>query len=473
MTAISTTTALTILIILGGGWILMGWWLGRKSISLEEYMLAGRNVGFALASSTALATWITSNTTLVAPQLTYQFGVWGMLGYSMAATGLILFATLAKRIRRLMPRGFTCGDFFRLRYGRFAWGVFLIVSICYALGWMVSLGMAGGVLLSALSDLGYALGVTVILVICVFYTMLGGLKAIIATDFIQAVVILLGLIIVGYACIDKLSLESIYYALEDLSPQLLNLIFPAAIMFFFNSLFFGVGEIFHSNVWWSRAFSFKSGVGEKAFLLAGFLWFPIPITAGFVALVAPLIGVYPPVADMVGPLIAASILGGVGAAVIFVVVFAAIASSLDSLLAATSDLLTKDVYAGMINSKLDDRGLIVVKKIFILALGFFTWIVCLPRISTLGEVLNFISAFVSSTIWPIVFGLYYMRLPGWAASMAMILGSTIGLTAYFLIGFYVAALVSTGVSLIVCLIGVLSNKNKFDWVCLKERDKIA
>ena len=44
-------------------WVFIGWWLGRKADSLDGYMLAGRNVGLALASATAMATWVTSNTT--------------------------------------------------------------------------------------------------------------------------------------------------------------------------------------------------------------------------------------------------------------------------------------------------------------------------------------------------------------------------------------------------------------------------
>ena len=148
---IPTQTALIILLLFGAGWIAFGWWLGRRNKTLEDYMLAGRNVGLALASATAMATWITSNTTLVAPQLTYQFGVWGMVGYSMAALGLIFFAPMAQRIKALMPSGYTCGDFIRLRFGRTAWYVFLVVSFFYAMGWLVSLGMAGGILLEALS----------------------------------------------------------------------------------------------------------------------------------------------------------------------------------------------------------------------------------------------------------------------------------------------------------------------------------
>ncbi|PTB82477.1 urea transporter, partial [Pseudidiomarina aestuarii] len=165
--ALSTELGLWLVVLFGGAWIAFGWYLGRANKSHEDFALAGRNVGMALAAATAMATWVTSNTTLVAPQLTYQFGIWGMVGYSFAALGLILFAPLAARIKQLMPNGYTSGDFIRLRYGRAAWWAFIVISVVYAFGWLVSLGMAGGILLQALSGLDYHIGMSAILLICV------------------------------------------------------------------------------------------------------------------------------------------------------------------------------------------------------------------------------------------------------------------------------------------------------------------
>jgi len=426
-------------------------------------MLAGRNVGLALAAATSMGTWITSNTTLVAPQLTYQFGIWGMIGYSMAALGLILFAPMARRIKLLMPEGYTCGDFIRLRYGKFAWIIFLIVSFFYAMGWLVSLGMAGGILLQSLSGLDYHIGMSVILFVCVAYTLLGGLRAVIATDYIQTIIILLGVLFIGYVCMRDVGLQNIYTSVSVEQPQLLNLMFPAAIMFLFNNIFFGIGEIFHSNVWWSRAFAFRDGIGKKAYLLAGLMWLPIPIVTGFVALAATYLNVFPPSADMIGPMVAAELLGSIGAVFVFIVVFSALASSLDSLLAATSDLLTQDIYHKLINDGASKEHLYKASKVIIIMLGITTWLLCLPRVTTLGELLNFTGAFVASTIWPIVFGLYQTRLSGVYAGVAMALGTICGLIAFFQIGFYVAALLSCLVSLIICLIGLALKDEAFEW----------
>src|SRR5690554_4004743 len=149
--ALNSSLGLTLVAIFGIAWVLFRWYLGRSNKTHEDFALAGRNVGFAFAAATAMATWVTSNTTLVAPQLTYQFGIWGMIGYSFAALGLILFAPLSARIRELLPHGYTSGDFIRLRYGKWAWRIFIFISMVYAMGWLISLGMAGGILLQALS----------------------------------------------------------------------------------------------------------------------------------------------------------------------------------------------------------------------------------------------------------------------------------------------------------------------------------
>ncbi|WP_462153567.1 sodium:solute symporter family protein [Pseudoalteromonas piscicida] len=453
-------------------WGFFGWWIGRRVQSHNEFALAGRNVGLAFACATAMATWVTSNTTLVAPQLTYQFGIWGMIGYACAAFGLLLFAPLSQRIKTLLPHGYTSGDFMRLRFGRFSWWVFLLISFVYAMSWLVSLGMAGGILLHTLSGLDYHLGMSIILLMCVVYTLFGGLKAVIATDFLQAIIILAGVVGIAIVVAMNVGLEPIHQKLGSDHPKLLDLLFPAAVMFLFNNIFFGLGEIFHSNVWWSRAFAFKGGVGKKAYFIAGLLWLPIPIVTGFIALAAPSLGLYPASADMVGPLVASQVLGYTGSIILFIVVFSALASSLDSLLAATSDLINQDIYLQYIKPKASDSERLKSAKWIIVLLGVVTWLLCLPKIATLGALLNFAGAFVASTIWPIVFGLYFARMTGNSAGWAMLLGTVSGLIGYFYIGFYVAALVSCAVSLLICVIAWRFSQQSFHWQALGTQSKV-
>jgi Na+/proline symporter len=104
-----------------------------------------------------------------------------------------------------------------------------------------------------------------------------------------------------------------------------------------------------------------------------------------------------------------------------------------------------------------------------LSLGVGTWLVCLLNLTTLASLLHFTGAFVASTIWPIAAGLYWRRTNKAGATLAMLLGSAGGLTAYFVIGFYVAALVGAAVSMIVVLTTTLLSPDSFAWEALSER----
>ena len=431
-------------------------------------MLAGRNVGLALGTATAMATWVTSNTTMLAPQFAYELGIWGMIAYSTAAFGLFMFAPLAKRIRALMPNGFTSGDFIRLRYGKATWILFLAISIFYGFTWLISMGMAGGILLNALAGIPYVVGMSVILFVCVAYTLFGGLFAVIGTDYIQSLIILIGIVIVGVGVLSFADFEASYTHLVEERPMLVSVMLPAAIMAIFNNLLFGIGEIFHSNVWWSRAFAMRKGIGEKAYALAGFFWLPVPIAAGFIALTSGALGINVTSPDMVGPLVAANILGKIGAAIVFVVAFASLASSVDSLLAATSDLITEDIYRKLINPNASEAKLRRASALIIVGLGLVAWLVCLPRVGTLATVLFFAGPMVGSCIWPIATGLFWKKANADGALWGMLLGTVIGLIAYFQIGWYAASLIGAAVSMVVTIIASMVSKQEFDWNRLNE-----
>jgi Na+/proline symporter len=117
----------------------------------------------------------------------------------------------------------------------------LILVLFYGFGWLINLGMAGGVLIHALTGLPYVYGMSVILTICVLYTLLGGLRAVIGTDFIQTMLILVGVVILACLAIDKVGFDNIHSAVLQERPELLNLLMPAAIMFLFINLLFDVG----------------------------------------------------------------------------------------------------------------------------------------------------------------------------------------------------------------------------------------
>ena len=466
---LSADVGWALLAIFGVAWVLLGVYWGRKAKDLEGFMLAGRNVGLALGAATTMATWVTSNTIMLAPKFAMQMGVWGLLAYSTASFGLFLFAPMAFRIRRLMPRGFTSGDFMRLRYGKAAWVAFLIISMVYSMAWLVSMAMAGGIVLEALSGIDYAFGMSVILLVCVVYTLFGGLYAVIGTDFVQSLIILAGVVTVGVIVLNEIGVDAIRLQIATEQPALLDVLMPVALLSLFNNMFFGFGEIFHNNVWWSRAFAMREGVSHRAFLLSGLLWFPIPIAAGFIGLASGALDINVPDPDMVGPLVAGQVLGSAGAVLVFIVVFCSLASSIDSLLAATSDLLAEDVYRRWLDPGANDAQVRKLTSSLVIGLGLVTWLLCLPRFADLIVVLFLAGPLVASTIWPIAAGLYWRRTHRLGALAGMLLGSAVGLFAYFNVGWFTGSLIGGAVSAaIVALTTWLAPAEPFDWGDLDE-----
>jgi Na+/proline symporter len=307
---------------------------------------------------------------------------------------------------------------------------------------------------------------SVILLVCTLYTLFGGLKAVIGTDFIQSFIILVGVVVVAIAALSQVSLHEVYGTVRHNRPALLDLLLPAALMSVFNNLLFGMGEIFHSNVWWSRAFSMRDGVGQKAYTLAGFIWLPIPIAAGFIALAAPALDINIPHVNMVGPMVAGELLGEAGAIVVFIVVFSSIASSIDSLLAATADLVTHDIIGGLIRPKSTEQELRRATTWVIAGLGLATWLVCRLEDADLGTILFRAGPLVGSAIWPVVAGLYWKRTNPAGVCWAMVLGSAAGLVAYSTIEWYTGALVGTTVSMVVVLASTKLAPKSFSWSVL-------
>ena len=458
----SSTLGYTILVVFGLIWIGLGVYWGRRAKDLEGFMVAGRNVGLALGAATAMATWVTSNTIMLAPVFALEKGVWGMLAYATASFGLFLFAPMSLRIRQLVPKGYTSGDFVRLRYGNAAWVIFIIITLVYSFAWLVSMGIAGGKVLETLAGVPFIHGMSAILFVCVVYTLFGGLYAVIGTDFIQSLIILIGIVVVGVVVVNKVEFGEVYQNVAETQPALVDVLMPVALLSLFNNMFFGFGEVFHNNVWWSRAYAMRQDVAPKAFFLSGLLWFPIPIAAGFIALSAGSLGINVTDPNTVGPQVASTVLGAAGSILVFIVVFCSLASSIDSLLAATSDLLVEDIYKRMFNQDASPELLRSVARWVVVALGAVTWLICLREFNLL-QVLFLSGPLVASAIWPIIAGLYWKDTNRAGVVAAMLVGSGVGLVAYYELGWYTASLISVCVSMVIVFVSTRLAPQPFDW----------
>ena len=381
-------------------WIALSAVWARQVRTTEDYLFAGRNVGLAFATATAMATWVTGNTTLAAPEMAYNVGIWGMIGYSLDGFGLLYFAPLAARIRKLMPHGFTSGDFIRLRYDRKSWYIFLVISTAYFIGWLITQGMGAGLVLQAVSGIPYQVGMVVVIAVCTIYVLMGGMKAIIGTDFIQALLIMILLIPLAILAYAKFGLRSVYEGLMLSAPDRLNLLLPAGLFYAWNTCLFSIGEIFHSNVWWARAYSFRPEINSRAFVISGLAWMTVPIVTGSLALVALAQKFTIPQVNMVFPIVAGQLLGATGGILVLIIVFASLASTIDSILGATADLIVRDVYQVMIRPAATDDEMRRASRWIVLGLGVLTILLSWKYVTSMYLLLLFTGAMAGQPSGP-------------------------------------------------------------------------
>jgi len=226
--------------------------------------------------------------------------------------------------------------------------------------------------------------------------------------------------------------------------------------------------VFHSNIWWSRVFASRRTVVFRSFLLGGLGWMTIPIVTGSIGLLALASKLEVPQVNMVFPVMTAQLLGAGGAALVFIVVFASLTSTLDSLLASTADLLAEDVFLKLLKPEASDRELKLATQWMVVLLGGLTLLLSWPRLDSLASVLFFTGALVASTVWPVACGLYWRTANRTAAIAAMLAGSVVGLLAYVLIAPYCAAVFSAAVSAVVMLLGSRFWPERFDFTLLQE-----
>lgn len=175
--------------------LLLGIWAGKDIESGEDFMVAGRHLPRWLCTFTLFATWFGGGTCLGAAGKVYQHGLLGAIIDPLgAALCLVLSAAFFFRTMRRY-RFLTICDFYRARYG--PWTEFL-TSLCMIpayLGWIASQLVAFAYVLTSLTAFDLESAIVAGAAIVLLYTALGGMWAVAVTDFAQAVVLILGLLL--------------------------------------------------------------------------------------------------------------------------------------------------------------------------------------------------------------------------------------------------------------------------------------
>ncbi|WP_372973006.1 sodium:solute symporter family transporter [Marinobacter sp.] len=170
-------------------------WLGlraRKTASgLDDYMTARNSQGATTIGLSFLASGMGAWILFAPPEVGAFVGPVALAGYALgAALPFIIFATLGPLIRRQMPRGRSISGFAEERFGKGMRRWVSLISVLYMACFLAAELTAIGSITGLLSDLNGQVVIIAVAVTTLIYTTWGGLRASLATDRWQALLLM-------------------------------------------------------------------------------------------------------------------------------------------------------------------------------------------------------------------------------------------------------------------------------------------
>ncbi|QTD44745.1 sodium:solute symporter family protein [Ottowia testudinis] len=184
--------------------IAIGLYAATRVKNTADYAVAGRSLPLAVVIATTFATWFGSESVLGAPAKFVSDGLGGVVEDPFGA-GMCLVLVGLFFARKLYLRNIiTIGDYYRQRYGRVIEVVCSLIIIFSYLGWVGAQVTALGLVFTLLSQgaLSMAWGMTIGTLVVLVYTLYGGMWSVALTDFVQMIVITVGLLAIAWFAAD-------------------------------------------------------------------------------------------------------------------------------------------------------------------------------------------------------------------------------------------------------------------------------
>jgi solute:Na+ symporter, SSS family len=197
--------------------ISVGFYASGRIKSTGDYINAGRNLHPAVNTAAFFALWFGSETIFGASAEFAEHGFLGVIEDPLGGVLCLLLVGLffSKKMYRLNV--YTIGDLFRIQYGPKIEAITSFLMIVSFVGYAAAQIVALGLILQTL--LGWSLGSGMILSmsIVVGYTFVGGMWAVSITDFLQSILIVIGLVSIAIFVTGQLG--GIDVVLDSLTPS--------------------------------------------------------------------------------------------------------------------------------------------------------------------------------------------------------------------------------------------------------------
>ncbi|MFM2118639.1 MAG: hypothetical protein RL722_107 [Pseudomonadota bacterium] len=181
------------------GTLAIGVWAGTRIKNTADFAIAGRSLPLVMVITTTFATWFGAETVMGIPARFVQGGLNAIVEDPFGAGTCLILVGLFFATKLYKQNLLTIGDFYRQRFGKEV-EVFCSVAIILSyLGWVAAQITALGLVFSVLTNgamsetAGMIVGTLAVLV----YVVVGGFLAVAWTDFIQMIVLVVGLTIIA------------------------------------------------------------------------------------------------------------------------------------------------------------------------------------------------------------------------------------------------------------------------------------
>lgn len=267
----------------------IGFWAAGRIKNTEDFVLAGRQLGFGLATMVTFATWFGSETMMGAPGEFVKGGILGVIEEPFgAALCLILVGVFfAKTFYRLNILTFC--DFFKIRFGQKAeiFSAFIIVPSYFS--WITAQFVAMGIIIQIIVGISLFQAIVLGAILVMIYTLLGGMWSVSITDFLHNIILIIGLFILADIVFDQAGgFNNVVSKTKThfFRPIPLQNSFENWVNYLFAWITIGLGSIPQQDVF-QRVMSAKNeNIAKKSSIMAGFLYITVALLPLFIALAA-------------------------------------------------------------------------------------------------------------------------------------------------------------------------------------------
>lgn len=419
------------------------WVIRKKNNDTEDYFLAGRNVGWFVVGASIFASNIGSEHVVGLagsgagnrlPMLIYELHAWIVL--------ILGWVFLPFYMRSGV---FTMPEFLEKRFdARSRWVLSVFSIAAYVLTKISVTIYAGGIVVSALLGIDFWTGAIATVILTGIYTVLGGMRSVVYTEALQAVVL-----VAGALCLTIIGVNTVggWQSMKDtLTPEYLNMWrslddpdFPW-LPLFFSSTIVGIWYWCTDQYIVQRALTAKNLKEARRGTIFGAVLKLFPVflflIPGIVALTLKLRGELEwDTPDKAFPVLMSNLLPSGLRGLVAAGLLAALMSSLASVFNSCSTLFTVDIYKKL-KPNASEKNLVRIGQIAtaVVVLIGIIWIPIMQNISgILYEYLQKVQSYIAPPIAAVfLLGIFYKRVNKQGAFVTLVLGFIIGALRIFL-----------------------------------------